>query len=234
MAEWVAQNVQRVRKSVAAACERAGRDPQQVTLIGVTKGVTPEMVRVAWNAGVRHFGENRIQEAQPKIAALADLTAAVWHLIGHVQTNKAKPAVELFAMVHSVDSIRIADALSARAAQIGKRLAVWLEVNVSGEASKQGVAPSAAEALARHLRNAPALEWRGLMTIAPLSDDAEQARQVFRALRELRDTLQRAIGVNGLQLSMGMSHDFTVAVEEGADLVRIGSAIFQEQFRHGR
>ena len=234
MAEWVAQNVQRVHESIAAACERAGRDPQQVTLIGVTKGVTPAMVRAAWSAGVRHFGENRIQEAQPKIAALADLTGAVWHLIGHVQTNKAKPAVELFAMVHAVDSIRIADALSARAAQIGKRLAVWLQVNVSGEASKQGVAPGEAEALARHLRSTPALEWRGLMTIAPLGDGAEQARPVFRALRELRDALQRAIGVDQLQLSMGMSHDFTVAVEEGADIVRIGSAIFQEQFRHGR
>ena len=231
---WVAANLERVRERLHAACRRAGRDAAGITLVCVTKAIAPAGIRAAWAAGLRHFGENRLQEAQPKIAQLTELAGVTWHLIGHLQTNKVTPAAACFQVVHSIDSARVAAALAARAAQRRTRIAVLLQVNVSGEATKHGVPPQEAEPLARQLRDTASLEWRGLMTMAPLSDDPEQARPVFRALRELREQLQRALGAQGLQLSMGMSHDFPVAVEEGADMVRIGSAIFQENFWQDR
>ena len=232
--DWVAKNIERVQAAMRVACQQASRDPRSITVVAVTKGVPAEFARAAWHAGLRHFGENRVQEAQPKIAALADVADVTWHLIGHLQTNKAHIAAHLFHVIHAVDSLRVAEALDARAAQRTPPLDVLLQVNVAGEATKFGVSLESADALARQLHASSHLRWRGLMTIAPALDDPEGARPVFRALRQLRDRPQHALGVERLQLSMGMSHDFTVAIEEGADLVRIGSAIFKENFWHDR
>jgi len=197
--------------------------------VAVTKGVPAAHMRAAYAAGLRHLGENRIQEARPKIAALADLADVTWHLVGHLQTNKAKDAVELFHVVHSADSERIVDALERRCAMAGRSLDVFLEVNVAGEAAKYGTTVTDVTALARRLQQCPHLTWVGLMTVAPLADEAEAVRPVFRQLHALREQLQEATG-SPLKLSMGMSNDFHIAIEEGADIVRVGSAIFQESF----
>ena len=214
-------NIEQVRERITRACQRVDRAPDEVTLIAVTKTVAPSAIATAFTLGLRHFGENRVQEAEAKIGQLPALKPRpTWHMVGHLQTNKTKVAVAIFDILHSVDSIRLAEVISRRTQ---KTLPVLLEVNVSGEASKSGfsiteVAP-ALEAIAR----LPRLEIRGLMTIAPLMADAEQVRPVFRKLRSLRDSF-------GLKhLSMGMTDDFEVAIEEGATLVRIGRAIFGER-----
>ncbi|MBI3953199.1 MAG: YggS family pyridoxal phosphate-dependent enzyme [Chloroflexi bacterium] len=221
MATSVAERVAAVRGRIASACARAGRDPSQVALVAISKTFPPAAIVEAYRAGLRDFGENRIQEAQEKVPQVAALGAApVWHLVGHLQTNKARAAAGLFAIIHSVDSARVAEALS-RYAQ--GRLRVFLEVNMAGEASKSGVAPEDLGALCKAAQALPKLEVVGLMTVAPLAADPEAVRPLFRRLRELRDGL-------GLRcLSMGMSDDFEVAVEEGATHVRIGRAIFGER-----
>jgi pyridoxal phosphate enzyme (YggS family) len=219
----IAERLEAARERIAAACGRAGRSPDEVTLVAVTKGFPPEAVREAHAAGVRQFGENRVQEAQTKLPTLENLSPRpTWHMIGHLQTNKVKTAVGLFDIIQSVDSLHLAQAIERRAPR-STRVPVFLEVNVAGEASKQGVAPDELSRLVAATRALPGLDVRGLMTIAPLVDDPEQARPVFRRLRELAEPL-------GLkELSMGMTDDFEVAVEEGATVVRVGRAIFGER-----
>ena len=225
----VAANVARVRERIAAAARRCGRPADEVTLVAVTKGVDPSRVLAAATCGVTDFGENRVQEAVPKITALRGqgLSAARYHMIGHLQRNKARQAVQVFAVVHTLDSASLAAALSQRAAAGGRVVDVLVQVNVVREPQKSGVAPDALPSVLRDAAALPALRVIGLMTIAPQADDPERARPVFRRLRELRDGLVRADAASSLaELSMGMSDDFEVAVEEGATLVRIGRAIF--------
>jgi len=217
----IAENVGMVRRRIAAAAERAGRDPGSVRLVGATsasKGVRPAGVLEALDGGLRDFGENYVQEAAKLKEALGPRASeATWHFIGHLQTNKAGTAVQLFDVVQSVDSVRLAQHLSRRAAA---PLPVFLEVNVAGEASKFGLAPHEVAAAVREVAALPNLDLRGLMTIAPAVSDPELVRPVFRELRELAEA-------NGLsELSMGMTDDFEVAIEEGSTMVRIGRAIF--------
>ena len=201
--------------------------------MAVSKTQSPERIREAYTAGQRLFGENRVQEFAGKAAALADLLEAEWHMIGHLQTNKAGKAAELFGAVDSVDSPKLAEKLDAAARGFGKKLAVLLEVNVGGEAAKSGLAPQSRE-LEELLVNAPryeALQFRGLMTVPPFTENPEGARLYFRELRELRDKIatRRLPAVRMDELSMGMSHDFEVAIEEGSTCVRVGTAIFGQR-----
>lgn len=214
----IAENLCRVRERVATACERAGRSPDEVTIVGVSKTFPPEAIAEACRAGLTDIGENRVQEAQRKILPLESQGLHPrWHLVGHLQTNKVKTALGLFAIIHSIDSLRLAEALSRRAAQ---PVPVLLEVNVAGEASKFGLAPEEVAQAYRQITALPNLDVQGLMTVEPFVPDPEEVRPVFRRLRELRDEL-------GLrELSMGMTDDFEVAIEEGTTMVRIGRAIF--------
>jgi hypothetical protein len=214
-------NIQAVQKRIARAAERAGRSPGDVTLIAASKTVSPSGIRSAVGTGLRHFGENRVQEAAGKMDDLTDLRPdLIWHMVGHLQTNKAGAALNLFDIIESVDSIRLARALSARAE---KPLPILLEVNVAAEASKTGFSPGELTSAVPKISGLPHLRVLGLMTIAPPAPDPEDARPVFRALKGLAGSL----GLN--ILSMGMSEDFEVAVEEGATLVRVGRAIFGER-----
>ncbi len=201
--------------------------------MAVTKTFPPESIREAYDAGLRLFGENRVQEFAGKRAALRDLPDAEWHMIGHLQTNKASKAAELFAAVDSVDSLRLAEKLHLSARQLGRRLAVLIEIKMEEEAAKSGVAPESKELdeLLRHAAEFDHLEFRGLMAIPPLAEDPERARPWFRRLRQLRDQIAaRKLPSVGMQvLSMGMSHDFEVAIEEGSTCVRVGTAIFGER-----
>jgi hypothetical protein len=199
----------------------------------VSKTHTPERIREAYEAGQRLFGENRLQEFSGKAEALADLHDAEWHMIGHLQTNKTAKTVELFHAVDSVDSLKLAEKLNAAAGHFGKKLQVLIEINVGGESAKSGLAPDS-PALEELLVAAPrmeALSFRGLMTVPPFTEDPEDARPYFRKLHELRDAIRRrklpAIAMD--QLSMGMSHDFEMAIEEGSTCVRVGTAIFGER-----
>jgi PLP dependent protein len=231
----ISENIAALQERIAAAARRAGRSPVEVALMGVTKTHTPESVRQAYAAGLRLFGENRVQEFAAKAAALADLAAAEWHMIGHLQSNKAAKAAELFVAVDSLDSVRLGEKLDAAARSLGKKLAVLIEINVGGEAAKSGVSADSRE-LEDLLLAAPrfeALDVCGLMTVPPFTDDPEGARPHFRMLRELRDAIarRRLPGVRLDMLSMGMSHDFEAAIEEGSTCVRVGTAIFGERAR---
>ena len=214
-------NIREVQRRIARACERSHRSPGEITLVAITKGVEVPAIRAAFDSGIRDFGENRVQEAEAKIVQLADLKPNVtWHMVGHLQSNKAKSAVELFDIIHSVDSVRLAEILNRR---VEKPLPLLLEVNVSGEATKGGFSVGETEAAVKAIKQLPNLKVLGLMTVAPFVADPEEVRPVFRKLRELRDSL-------GLEhLSMGMTDDFEVAVEEGATMLRIGRAIFGER-----
>jgi pyridoxal phosphate enzyme (YggS family) len=226
----IADNIVQVRERIARAAARVGRDPNTITLMVVSKTVEPERIRQVYAAGIRVFGENRVQEFAEKSAALADLHEAEWHLIGHLQSNKAKKATELFSGIDSVDSLRLAERLNQAAEQAGKKLEVLIEIKTGEEESKAGI-PLADPELERLLRAAPELEHlqiRGLMTVPPFTEDPEGARQYFRALRDLRDTIA-ARNLPAVQmdvLSMGMSHDFEIAIEESSTCVRVGTAIF--------
>ena len=223
-----AARIAAVRARAASACVRAGRDPATVTLLGASKGVAAERLREAAAAGLTRFGENRVQEARPKIEALAGGEPPIeWHLIGHLQSNKAKPAAASFDWVHSVDSGALARELDRRAAEAGRRLVVLAEVNTSGEASKYGVPPDGAGPLIETLLACSALEPRGLMTVGPLTVDPDRARRAFRDLADtLREVRRQFPGARLDQLSMGMSGDFEIAIEEGATIVRVGTALF--------
>ena len=216
-----------VRERIGRAAVRGGRDPASVTLIGATKSVDVDRVRAAFHAGLRDFGENRVQEALPKIAAVG--AGPRWHLIGHLQRNKARQAVGPFDVIHSIDTVALAETLNRVARLAGRRVSVLIEVNVGGEATKFGVAPGAVQELAEALGSCEWVRPVGLMTIAPAAQDPQAVRPVFRTLRELRDWLRLRVGETFRELSMGMSDDFEVAVEEGATMVRIGRAIFGER-----
>lgn len=227
----IAVNLERLQRTIAAAAERSGRPAQAVTLVAVSKTVPADRIREAYLAGQRVFGENRVQEAVAKVAALAeDMLDARWHLIGHLQSNKAGAAVEAFSLIESVDSLKLATRLNALAARHGKSVPVLLEVNVAGEESKEGFSADDFWAAAPRLLQLPHLAVRGLMTVAPLVHDPEEVRSVFRALREMRDRAAEHFGTADFrELSMGMSADFEVAIEEGATIVRVGRALFGER-----
>jgi pyridoxal phosphate enzyme (YggS family) len=226
----IAENCSEVRERIDVAARRAKRRPEEIKLMAVSKTFPAERVREAYEAGLRLFGENRVQELAGKIDALRDLHDAEWHLIGHLQTNKAAKATELFVAIDSVDSLRLAQKLNAAAQQLGKKLTVLIEINVGGEEAKSGVAPESRE-LEELLAAAPKLdhlEFCGLMTVPPFTENPQKARPYFRKLRDLRDQIaaRRLLAVGMNTLSMGMSHDFEVAIEEGSTCVRVGTAIF--------
>lgn len=229
----IREQIAAVLERMATAAGRAGRSPDDVRLMAVTKTHPPELIREAYAAGLRLFGENRVQEFAGKASAVSGLSGAEWHMIGHLQTNKASRAAEHFAAVDSVDSVKLSEKLDAAARQYGKKLTVLIEINVGGEDAKSGVAPNSKE-LEDLLVAAPrfeALEFRGLMTVPPYTDDPDGARSYFRKLRELRDTIaaRKLAAVHMGTLSMGMSHDFEAAIEEGSTCVRVGTAIFGER-----
>lgn len=249
----VAANLERVRERICRAVQRAGRKPEEVTLVGVSKTFSAEAVRAAYRAGVRHFGENRVQEWEAKQPLLADLDAT-WHLVGHLQSNKAARAARLFHSVDSLDSMALAQKLDRAVAEgipraavraehpsatLGTsvlplprvRLPVLMEVRLAPEETKAGVSEADLPGVAEAVLALPHLELRGLMCIPPYFDDPERARSYFRKLRELRDALCRRLAGRGAEaflpeLSMGMSHDFEVAIEEGATQIRLGTALF--------
>ncbi len=226
--ESVSANLTRVRSRLAEALARAGRPDDSCRLLAVTKKRTVAEIDALASAGQRDFGENRVQEAAEKIPQVK--AAASWHLVGHLQRNKVRKALELFEIVHSVDSIRLLSELGNQAGKRNKSLDVLLEVNVSGEESKYGFRPEEVGEACRRARDLPALKLRGLMTMAPFVDDPEAVRPVFKELRELRDRLNDAGACSEplLELSMGMTQDFEVAAEEGATWVRVGTALFEE------
>jgi len=222
-----------VRERIGAAARRAGRSLEDIALMAVSKTQPAEHIREAYEAGLRVFGENRVQEFANKVNALRDLHNAEWHMIGHLQTNKAVRTAELFRAVDSVDSLKLAEKLDAAARALGRKLDVLVEINVGAEEAKSGAAPDS-PALDELLMAAPRLEalvFRGLMTVPPFSDDPQGARPYFRKLHELRDKIaaRKLPAITMDQLSMGMSHDFEVAIEEGSTCVRVGTAIFGER-----
>lgn len=218
------QNLAAVRERIAAACRRAGRDPDSVRLLPISKTVPAQMLRHAFAAGVDRFGENKIQEAQGKQEALADLPVA-WSIVGHLQSNKVRNLTRFAVEFHALDSLKLAALLDARLAAEGRSLDVYVQVNTSGEESKYGLHPDALRDFVAALPDFPRLRPRGLMTLALFSDEMERVRPCFRLLRRLRDeAVQLHPGLG--ELSMGMSGDFEAAIEEGADVVRVGQAIF--------
>jgi len=222
----ISSNVRLILQRMGVACARCGRDPQSVRLMAVSKTVAPERIRQALDAGVTLLGENYVQEAREKIPAIEHV--AEWHMIGHLQTNKVKYVVNLFDWIHSVDRLELARELDKRAGQNNRRLNVLIEVNVSGEESKSGIETTQALELVRQVSLLPHINLRGLMTMPPYSDNPENSRPYFQALRKLRDDISTAdipnISMDGL--SMGMTDDFEVAIEEGATIIRVGRAIF--------
>lgn len=229
----ISDNILAIQQQIADASRRAGRSAADIALMAVTKTHPPERIREAYAAGQRLFGENRVQEFAGKASALSDIPAANWHMIGHLQTNKANKAVELFQAIDSLDSVKLAEKLDAAARTLNKKLPVLIEINVGGEAAKSGIAPNSRdlEDLLLAASSLEALQFRGLMTVPPFTDDPEGARPYFRALRELRDAIaaHKLPSLSMDVLSMGMSHDFQVAIEEGSTCVRIGTAIFGER-----
>ena len=226
----LADNIARVQERILTAALRAGRKPGEVTLVAVSKTFPAGQIREAFSAGLRVFGENRVQEFAGKVASLRDLRDAEWHMIGHLQTNKAAQAAELFGHIDSVDSTRLARKLNSAAAQLDKRISVLIEINIGGETVKSGLAPDSEEleSLLNVAPELPFLDLRGLMTVPPYHDDPERSRPYFRAMRGLFNRIahRQLPAVRMAVLSMGMSHDYEVAIEEGATCVRIGTAIF--------
>ncbi|HEV2388124.1 MAG TPA: YggS family pyridoxal phosphate-dependent enzyme [Candidatus Acidoferrales bacterium] len=225
----IAAAVDQVRLRIASAAGRAGRRPEEIRLVAVTKIFGADAVAAAYEAGVRHFGENRVQEWATKHPYVADLAGAVWHLIGHLQRNKARRALALFHRIDSLDTPGLAEKLDELAAEAGRpprRVPVLIEVRLAPEQTKSGVDPEGLEKLAEAVAQLPRLELRGLMAVPPFSEDPEPSRPYFRRLRELRDHTAKRLGRPLPELSMGMSHDFEVAIEEGATEVRVGTAIF--------
>jgi pyridoxal phosphate enzyme (YggS family) len=221
----IAANLARIRERITSAAERAGRRANEITLVAVSKTFPAEAILAAYDAGLRNFGENRVQEFEAKHAKLGHLDAT-WHLIGHLQSNKAKRAAQLFTRVDSVDSLALAQKLDLAADDQEKRLPILIEVHLGGESTKSGVADADLPAFAENISTLTHLELRGLMAVPPYSEDAERARPSFRKLRELRDGLSDSLGRPLPTLSMGMSHDFEVAIEEGATEIRVGTALF--------
>jgi len=226
----IAENLERVREQIAQAAARAGRVAEEIELVAITKTHPAEKVREAIEAGQTLFGESRVQEARAKIPELPSNLR--WHFVGHLQKNKIRHALPLFEMIHSVDSLDVAQDINRIAGEQGMHPRVLLEVNVAGEGSKFGFSPDKLRDQMEELLALPRLSILGLMTIPPLAEKAEASRKYFVQLRELRDHLQTEFHMDLAQLSMGMTEDFAVAVEEGATLVRVGTAIFGERTRH--
>lgn len=219
-----AERLAEVNRRIEAACERSGRARQEVRVLAVSKTHGPERISEAAACGLLDFGESRVQEAKQKIPLCS--STLTWHLVGHLQTNKVKEAVHLFQLIHSVDSLKLLLALETAAEAAGRVLPVFLEVNVSGESSKFGLAPEAVKGVLKAADGLRRVEIRGLLTIPPLAEDPAVARPFFCKLRELRERWRQETGYELNDLSMGMSHDFEVAVEEGATWVRLGSILF--------
>ncbi len=217
-------NLNSIQQRISAACDRAGRDAKTVTLLAVSKTHPPETIRTAAGLGLLVFGENKVQEAKAKIPLCPGKLR--WHFIGHLQSNKCRDAVHCFQMIQSVDSLALAQEINKRAADAAKTMPVLLEVNLAGEASKFGYTPERMLAELKEINALPRLEIHGLMTVPPWSAEAEKSRPHFRRLRELKAAAEQALGAPLPELSMGMSGDFEVAIEEGATLVRIGTALF--------
>jgi len=224
------ENLAKVHRSIEQACARAGREPSSVQLIAVSKGHPPDTVIAAAQQGLVLFGESKVQEAKAKIPLCP--SRLQWHMIGHLQSNKCRDAVALFTMIESVDSLPLASEIDRICEKQARRIDILIEVNVAGEAAKFGYPPTRLLSELAQLNALPRLSLRGLMGMAPFSLDPERARPVFRSLRELRDQCEQQLGAPLEHLSMGMSGDFEVAIEEGATLVRIGTALFGE--RRGR
>jgi pyridoxal phosphate enzyme (YggS family) len=223
----LAENIASVRKRIAAACERAGRAPESVTLLAVSKTHPPEIVTEAAKYGLALFGENKVQEAKAKIPMCPGRLR--WHMLGHLQTNKCRDAVELFEMIQSVDSLHLAEEINKRAEQASKTIPILLEVNAGGEASKFGYRPEQLLADLLPIGQLARLEIHGLMTVPPWAPNSEKVRPVFRQLRELKAKCEQILGAPLPHLSMGMTGDFEVAIEEGATIVRIGTALFGDR-----
>jgi PLP dependent protein len=233
-ADSIAENLAAVRSRVAGAARRAGRAPDDITIIAVSKTFPAAAVRAAYDAGHRDFGENKVQEGEQKIAGTSDLTDIRWHLIGHLQSNKAKRAAAHFATIHTIDSLALLDRVERAAAEHGSCPDVLIQADLAGEATKFGAAQAEAEKVARRAAEARSVRLAGLMLLPPWHDNPEDTRPWFVRLRQLRERLV-ASGVPPhmlRHLSMGMSHDFEVAIEEGATIVRIGTAIFGSRVRH--
>jgi len=220
----IAENLAAIKLRMAQACERAGRAPEEVLLLAVSKGQPAEAVENAAQAGLRVFGESKVQEAKQKIPLCS--SSLTWHMIGHLQTNKCHAAVQHFALIQSVDSLRLAEEISRRCEPTGRTMPILLEVNVAGESSKFGYSPAQLLADLAALNTLPRIEIHGLMTIAPYSARPEKARPYFRQLRELKQRCEDRLGAPLPHLSMGMSGDFEPAIEEGATMVRVGTALF--------
>jgi PLP dependent protein len=229
----IADKIARIQESIHSAARHSGRNPGDIALIAVSKTHPAERIREAYEAGLRLFGENRVQEFAGKAGSLTDLAGAEWHMIGHLQTNKAAKAAELFGAVDSVDSVKLAEKLDSAARSRGRKLSVLIEINVGGEDAKSGVAPGSRELeeLLLVASRFEALDFRGLMTVPPFTNDPEGARPYFRKLRELRDAIssRKLPNIGADVLSMGMSHDFEIAIAEGSTCVRVGTAIFGER-----
>ena len=220
----LAANLDSIQKRMAAACDRAGREANSVTLLAVTKSHPPEVVQAAAKLGLTVFGENKVQEAKAKMPLCPGNLR--WHMIGHLQSNKCRDAVELFKMIQSVDSLPLAQEINKRAEQAARTMPILLEVNVAGEASKFGYQPEQLLAELKQLNALPRIEIQGLMAVPPWSADAEKTRPHFRRLRELKERAEAVLGAPLPHLSMGMSGDFEIAIEEGATMARIGTELF--------
>jgi PLP dependent protein len=217
-------NLNAIQQRIDAACARAGREPNSVTLLAVSKGQPPEAIRAAADSGLVLFGENKVQEAKAKIPLCPGKLR--WHMIGHLQSNKCRDAVHFFEMIQSVDSLSLAEEINKCADKAAKTMPILLEVNIAGEASKFGYAPEKVLAELSAINELPKIEIHGLMTIAPWTSEVERVRPIFRRLREIKSECEQILGAPLPHLSMGMSGDFEVGIEEGATLVRIGTALF--------
>ncbi len=229
----ISDNIAYLHERIAQASRRVGRNSEEITLMAVTKTVSPDRIRDAYDAGLRLFGENRVQEFAGKCASLQDLAGAEWHMIGRLQTNKASKAADLFSGIDSVDSLRLASKLNASAAELGKTIPVLIEINIGGEQAKTGLSPDSAELenLLDAASQMTSLEFRGLMAVPPYHDVPQQSRPYFRKMRELFEQIinRKLPAIRFAVLSIGMSHDFEVGIEEGSTCVRIGTAIFGER-----
>ncbi|GAB4313379.1 MAG: YggS family pyridoxal phosphate-dependent enzyme [Phototrophicales bacterium] len=235
----IAENIKMVQAEIAAACARAGRDPQTVTLVAISKRKPIEDILAAVAAGIRHFGENRVEEMQEKQPHLAVTTSVTWHMVGHIQSRKARYIPGMFQVVHSIDSLKLAVKLDTLLAENQQQLTGLIQMNVSGEQTKSGLAAFGWEQDAtvrknlfdevRQMTTLPHLKIRGLMTMAPIVDEMEQARPVFQSLARLRNALVDTLNIELPELSMGMTDDYPIAIEEGATMIRVGRAIFGER-----
>jgi pyridoxal phosphate enzyme (YggS family) len=227
MYRYLKNNIERVKETVSRAALKAGRKPEEIIIVAVSKNFSPEVIRAAYERGLNNFGESRVQEAEPKIKAL-DFPAR-WHLIGHLQKNKAKKAVGLFDMIQSVDSIELAKALDRHSLEFGKKIPCLIEVNSTGEISKYGVPPGGTLRLVEELAAFKNIELSGLMTIGPLTDNERFIRKAFQLTENLFENGKKIAGKSFQYLSMGMSGDYEIAIEEGSNMIRIGTAIFGER-----